>query len=195
MIAMVGWLDLRLTFDDGEAKGLTCLAGGDHLDFLGYSLCLVSGEIRDSLKETGDVASVEFNVVQVLLKHYSKAKPATRAGKLVKFADLPGGHAYEAAFLQRAVQPVAEAFGDDPEKLVRCAKRFGGSALTYSDCSVEVPALPHLPLTIIVRLRSEFPATANILYDQTANNYLPTEDLAVLAELTTPRLLQALNTS
>jgi hypothetical protein len=31
------------------------------------------------------------------------------------------------------------------------------------------------------------------LFDQSANNYLPTEDLAVLTELTSSRLLRAKN--
>jgi hypothetical protein len=142
------------------------------------------------LKGKGDVGKLEFEVLQVLLRHYAKAEPVERAGILVKFACLPGGYAYEKAFLQRAVQPVAEAFGDEPERLVECAKRLGGFAVSFGDCTVEVPALPRIPLTVVVWRRSEFPAQANILYDQTANNYLPTEDLAVLGELTTARLIQ-----
>ena len=165
------------------------------MEFLGYVVNLDSGEIRDSLKETGDVGKLEFEVLQVLLRHYAKAESVERAGILVKFACLPGGYAYEKAFLKRAVEPIAEAFGDEPKRLVECAERFGGFGVSFGDCAVEVPALPHLPLTIIVWRRSEFPATANILYDQTANNYLPTEDLAILGELTTARLMQALSTS
>jgi Domain of unknown function (DUF3786) len=181
---------LRLNFDEGEVERLKRLAGSSRLEFLGYVVNLDSREIHDSLKETADVARLEFEVLQVLLKHYAKAEPVARAAKLVKFADLPGGRAYEEAFLQRAVQPVAEAFGDEPEKLVECAERFGGFALSFGDCSVEIPTLPRIPLTIIIWRKSEFPAQANILYDETASNYLPTEDLAVLSELTTARLLQ-----
>ena len=186
---------LRLTFNEGEVEGLERLAGGCRLEFLGYVLDLGSGEIRDSLTETSNVGKVESEVLRVLLRHYAKAEPVERAGMLVKFACLPGGYAYEKAFLKRAVEPVAKAFGDEPERLVECAKKLNGFALTFGDCSVEVPALPHLPLTIIVWRRSEFPSQANTLYDQTANNYLPTEDLAVLGELTTVRIFQALNTS
>ena len=165
------------------------------MEFLGYVVNLDSGGVRDSLRENGAVERMEFEVLQVLLRHFAKAEPVERAGMLVKFACLPGGYAYEKAFLQRAVQPVAEAFGDEPEKLVECVKKLNGFALSFGDCSVEVPALPHIPLTIILWRKSEFPAEANVLYDQTANNYLPTEDLAVLGELTTARLIQALKTS
>jgi hypothetical protein len=162
---------LRVKFDDGEIEKLKRLCGGGRLEFLGFVVNLESGEIGESLKGNGDVARVEFEVLQVLLKHYAKSEPVEKAGKLVRFACLPGGYAYEKAFLRRAVQPVAEAFGDEPERLVECAKRLGGFGVSFGDCAVEVPALPRIPLTIVVWRRSEFPATANTLYDQTANNY------------------------
>ncbi len=151
---------------------------------------LDSDEIHDSLKLNAEVMT-EFYVPKVLLFHYSKAEPTTKSGNLVKFANLEGGQAYETAFLNRAVKPLAEVFGDKPEELGRYAERFGGYILSYGDCSVEIPALPHIPLKIILWQKREFPAEANILYDATANDYLPTEDLAVLGELMTARLIQA----
>jgi len=186
---------LRLRLEEDEKKRLKHLAdsGSRCLEFLGYVVDLESGDISDSLRKTADVANVEFEVVQVLLSHYSKAEPVEIAGKLVRFADLPGGLAYEKAFLQRAVQPIADDFGDDPERLVECAKQLNGFALSHGDSSVEIPAFPRIPLVIILWRASEFPTSANILYDESASNYLPTEDLAVLGGLTTSRLLQALN--
>ena len=165
------------------------------MELLGYVVDLESGEVYDCLQKTADVANLEFEVLQVLLAHYSEAEPVERASKLVRFADLPGGHAYEGAFLQRAVQPIADVFGDEPGKLVESSKRLNGHVLAYGDFSVEIPALPRIPLVIILWRVSEFPASATILYDESASSYLPTEDLAVLGELTTARLLQALSYS
>jgi hypothetical protein len=126
----------------------------------------------------------------VLLSHYAKSEPIKASGKLIKFADLPGGYAYEKAFLKRAVQPLAEVFGEKPEKMCEHMDWLGGHELTFGDCSVAIPALPHLPLTIIVWRRSEFPAEATVLFDATASHYLPTEDLAVLGELAIARMLR-----
>ena len=106
---------------------------------------------------------------------------------------MPGGHAYEGVFLQRAVQPIANVFGDEPERLVEASKRLNGHVLAYGDFSVEIPALPRIPLVMILWCASEFPASATILCDESASSYLPTEDLAVLGELMTARLLQSLN--
>jgi len=185
---------LRLIFSEGEVEGLKLLAGNGRLELLGFVVNLESGEVRDSLREAGDVTKVEFEVLQVLLAHYAKSEPVELSRVLVKFADLPGGRAYEGAFLKRAVQPIADSFGDEPEKMLECAKRLNGFALTYCDYSVEIPALPHLPVTIILWQQSEFAATATLLFDHSASRYLPTEDLAVLGELTTARLQQGLGT-
>ena len=183
---------LRLIFGVGEVEGLKRLACNGHLELLGFVVNLESGEVRDSLREAGDITKVEFEVLQVLLTHYAKSEPVELSRQLVKFADLPGGRAYEGAFFGRAVQPIADSFGDKPERLFECAKRLNGFALAYCDYSVEIPALPHLPLTIILWQQSEFPATATLLFDHSASRYLPTEDLAVLGELTTARLRQGL---
>ena len=182
-----------MSLDEDECQGLKRLVGRSRLELLGYVVDLESGEVYDWLRKTADVANVEFEVLQVLLAHYRKAEPVERASKLVRFADLPGGHAYEGAFLLRAVQPIADVFGDEPEKLVEASKRLNGHVLAYGDFSVEIPALPRIPLVVILWRASEFPASATTLYDESASGYLPTEDLAVLGQLTTSRLLQALN--
>jgi hypothetical protein len=55
---------------------------------------------------------------------------------------------------------------------------------------VEIPVL-EIPIVYILWRTSEFPASATTLFDASASHYLPTEDLAVLAELTTIRLEQS----
>jgi hypothetical protein len=104
---------------------------------------------------------------------------------------LPGGNAYEKTFNERAIEPVAKIFGDKPEALVEAAKLLNGVALTYGDSSVEIPFLKGLIIMFIVWKSGEFPASATVLFDESASHYLPTEDLAVLAELTTIRLEQS----
>jgi Domain of unknown function (DUF3786) len=185
---------LRLNYGEHETTQLQLLAGssGSGFGFLGYAVDLAAGEIRDSLRRTPKLRSLEFAVLQTLLVHYSRAEPGEKANKLVKFGSLPGGLAYEKAFMQRAVQPIAEAFGSKPEKLMECAKAFGGVAKAYGDSAVEIFGLPRIPLVIILWRGSEFSAEASMLFDESASRYLPTEDLAVLGELTTSRLIEAL---
>lgn len=154
--------------------------------FLGYVVELDCGKIYDKLKS---VYVRNPKTLYVLLTHYSRAEPIEKARKLIRFADLPGGYAYEEAFMKRAVLPLAKMFGNKPAALTKASKVLDGVKLTYGNASVEIAALPKIPLTYILwQGDKEIQSSANILYDVSASNYLPTEDLAVLAELTTSRL-------
>jgi hypothetical protein len=158
---------------------------GDSLDFLKYSLNLESGEIFDHLRNKAIINPIYF---YTLLTHYAKANP-TEKGNLKRFGDMPGGKAYEAAFKKRAIAPIADLFGSNLKALVEAAKLLNGFEVKYRDIPVEIPALPKIPLTYIVwGGDEEIQASSNILFDSSASHYLPTEDLAVLGELTTLRL-------
>jgi len=161
----------------------------NHLEFLGYVIVLESGKVHDKIKNSY-VRNPE--TLYVLLAHYSLAKPIESAGRLTKFRNLPGGYAYEEAFTKRAVSPIAETFGDKTEMLIEAAKSLSGIKREYGDSSVEIPALPKIPIVYILWKGDEFPASATILFDTSASHYLPTEDIAVLAELTTARLRHSL---
>jgi len=167
--------------------------GGNRLELLGYSLDLDSGEIRDQLKKDTVSCDKDAETLLVLLAHYAAAEPAEITGKLVKFRDLPGGYAYEEAFNKRVIQPLATVFENKPEGLVQAAKLLKGIALNYGDSSVQIPFL-EVHVVCILWKTEEFPASATVLFEESASRVLPTEDLAVLAELITIRLERSWNT-
>jgi hypothetical protein len=168
-------LDGRLGFEQGS------------LSFLGYVVDLGSGDVYDKVMQRH---LNEPESLYLLLNHYSQSKPIETAGKLIVFRDLPGGYAYEAAFVQRAVRPVSEIFASKAEALVKSAEVLRGVRKQYGDVSVEIPSLPQVPLTYVIWTGDEeLRSSANILFDASASSYLPTEDLAVLGELSTRRLI------
>ncbi len=170
---------------------------GKHLEvegayqFLGYNLNLKTGEFTDLLEKEAN--AVEMYIVTVLLRHYLQAAPVATQGKLVKFEELPGGHSYGKAFNERAITPIEEGFGKNPADLIEAARRIGGKQSSFGDASVEVPTLKGIPLIFVLWQgeEGEFPAAANVLFYESASSYLPTEDLAVLGELVSHRLLKA----
>jgi hypothetical protein len=185
---------MKLRIQEEQLEHLSKLLGvqaNAEYQCLGYSINLRNGNIKDQLNKDTHHNEPEVQILTVLLSHYILGKQAPKTGKLVKFKDLPGGYAYERAFMQRAVQPIASAFGENPAELVEAAKLLGGKALALGDASAEIPALGGVDLVYIVWAKGEFPATASILYDESASQYLPTEDLAILAELATGRLIKA----
>ncbi len=184
---------IKLNLQDQTLQKLKQLFSGGACDFLGFTLDLEAGGLTDKLhgESVLEINEGNIQIVTTLLEHYASAKSTILAGKLIKFRDLPSGCAYEGAFNQRAIQPIAEVFGEKPNGITKAAKLLGGFQLELGDASVEISALKGIPLTYIVWGSDEFGGSASILYDQSASNYLPTEDLAVLGELTTMRLIQA----
>jgi hypothetical protein len=168
-------------------------SGCNCLELLGYTVDLDSGDVCDRLKKDRLRSERDVEILHVLLAHYVAAEPVERTGKLMKFRDLPGGYAYEKTFIQRVIQPIATIFGDKPEALAKAARLLGGVVLTYGDASVEIPFLK-VPIVYMLWKTDEFPASATAFFDESASHYLPTEDLAVLAELTTIRLEQSWST-
>lgn len=162
-------------------------------NFLAFNLNLETATLTDSLdsNQIKNLTEWHLQLLATLLEHYALAKTTPPTGKLVKFKDIPGGHAYEGAFDKRAIQPVAHFFGEKPAEMTKAAKLLGGVERSFGDASFEVEALKGIPLTYILWGAEEFSASANILYDESASNYLPTEDLAVLGEATTSRLIKA----
>ena len=182
----------KLNFKSETLEKLKQLAGTNTFKFLGFTLDLDKSTITDNLPHVGEnLSEWAIQILTTLLCHYSLANPIAPTGTLVKYKDIPGGYAYEGAFIKRAIEPIAEAFGENPKKLLKAANLLGGTKLALGDASVEIPALKGIPLTYILWGKEDFPASANILYDASASSYLPTEDLAVLGELCTLRLIEA----
>lgn len=183
---------IKLNLNEETLTKLQSLTGASSYDFLGFTLDLKNSTLTDNLNQLEqNLSEWAIQILTVLLSHYASANPIAQTGKLLKFKDVPGGYAYEDAFAKRAIEPVADCFGENPDELPKAARLLGGTQLEIGDASAQIPALKGILLTYILWGTDEFTASANILYDASASNYLPTEDLAVLGEITTLRLIEA----
>lgn len=182
----------KLNLELSTLQKLKKLTGMNRYEFLGYTLDLDKSTITDNLPQLMvNLSEWATQIFTALLRHYSSANPIAQTGTLVKYKDIPGGYSYEDAFIKRAIQPIAEVFGEKPKELLKAANLLGATKLVLGDVSFEILSLKGIPLTYILWGKEEFPASANILYDASASSYLPTEDLAVLGELSTLRLIEA----
>ncbi|MFQ6086578.1 MAG: DUF3786 domain-containing protein [Candidatus Bathyarchaeia archaeon] len=160
------------------------------LKFLGLSLFLEDGRIHDDLRQT--FCSNIKPSVYCILSGYADAHPMPETRRLVSFAQLWGGRSYQSVFAQRVAKPIERVFGSKASTIHQAAKLLGGEKVSYGDCSVKIYSLPLVPITIVLWTRtSEFPASASVLFDSSANNYLSTEQLVMLSELTSVRLRHA----
>lgn len=159
------------------------------LPFLGrvYRVTWPGGEVR--LFNTNKEASTAVSLIA--LHYLVKAGGKPPAGKWLPFRRLWGGDTFNPAFRKRALDPLADFYGKK-EALFKevVLNRLHGRPGKETN-SFLVMALPRLPL--LLRLESgdgEVPPRATILFDAAANEYLVTEDLAVLGEVLAVRLLR-----
>jgi len=171
-------------------RGRLGFADSSSLRFLKLTLSLETGRIQDEIRNK-PFPEIEPSVY-CILSGYAESQPTVETHKLISYSQLPGGQGYHNAFIRRAVKPIEKTFGSDAQRLWETAKLLDSERLSYGDCSVKIHALPLVPITIILHgATSEFSASANMLFDSSASNYLSTEQLAMLGELTTARLRHA----
>jgi hypothetical protein len=182
--------------DRCAAAGYAWGPAGARIRFLDTELVLEPDAARlyrdDPGGDAGDAsAALERRLSEeIVLLHYLARTPGRPpAGRWVGFDQLPGGAFYGGTFRLRAEAPLARAFGADPRRLLEAAAGMDAGAAAYGDAALVVPALPRVPLLIVVwRGDDEIAANAKVLFDADAEAHLLTEDLVVLGEIVTRRL-------
>ncbi len=131
---------------------------------------------------------------KVLILHYfttAKGTPAT--GRLITFRELPEGTVYSPTFSKRTIKPLVDNFGKEPYRLVEISETMGGHRADYGDIAVTLNAFSRVPITIVLwRGDDEFTPQGSILFDANITDYLSTEDITVVCEIITWRLVRHL---
>ncbi|MCL1812186.1 MAG: DUF3786 domain-containing protein [Treponema sp.] len=130
---------------------------------------------------------------KILWLHYLTAGGSKKqSGRLIAYREVAPALFYEPNFYKRAVKPLADCFGKNPENLITTGESLGGKKTAFGDAAVTINVLPYLPVTFIIWAEcEEFPPDGNILFDQTAKTWFDAEDLAVLASAAVYELIGA----
>jgi hypothetical protein len=130
---------------------------------------------------------------KILILHYlTQAKGLPLTGNLIAYQELREGAAYYPSFFKRAVKPIIDYFGANPERIYDASEKMGGYKASLRDVSVIIPAFSRVPITLVIwRGDDEFPPNANILFDSTILDNLPVEDINVLCQLITWQLIKS----
>jgi len=155
------------------------------LPYLGriYRISWPAGEVLSY--STGKEAPTATAII--LIHYLTRAAGKPPAGKWIPFRHLWGGDAFNTAFQKSCPAPLEKFFGKKSSLFARLVQERLHARPAREASSFIVMALPRLPL--LLRL-GEIPPRATILFDETANDYLVTEDLAVLGQQLTARLLR-----
>jgi len=159
------------------------------VDYLGKPYVISFPDLDVTLKgETGKLPLRE----KILVLHYlAQAKGTAAAGNLITYRDLPGGVVYFPTFSKRTTDQLTRHFGNEPELLVKASKALGGTEIDMGDAGVVIYGFPRTPITIILWIGDEeLPAQLNILFDANITDYLESEDVTVLCEVLTWKLVR-----
>ena len=118
----------------------------------------------------------------VMINYLSRADGTPLSYEYISYRGLDGGNVFYDAFYKTAIEPLARAFGSNPASLLAAGALFGGTPVQKgTGTGILLFFLPRVLLLCQVWPGDdEFPASANILFDSTANHYLHTEDLAAM---------------
>jgi hypothetical protein len=151
-----------------------------------YSITLPNIEI--SLKDGEERVPIKD---KILILHYlTQATGAPHTNKLITYGQIEGGKFYCPVFVKRNLEPILGCFGNQPELLVDVAQKLGGKRANYGDVSVSIDAFPMARIFFIIwKGDDEVPHGGNILFDGNIKNYLASEDVCVLTEILTWKLI------
>ena len=154
-----------------------------------YFITVPGGEI--STANPGEEVQIRD---KILILHYLlTAHDIHLSPNLISYKELPEGAGYYPTFSQRSIKPFVKAFGGEPQRLVPIAERLGGRRADFGDVSATVNAFPMVPITFVLwQGDAEFPPEGNILLDSTISHFLPAEDIIVVCETVSRKLVRLL---
>ena len=130
-------------------------------------------------------------VTRILLLHYlirADGNPLT--GRWVAYKDIPGGLLYAGVFARRVTDPLQRRFGMTAESFKETGIKSGGDPVAIGDASFILKAFPYVPLQYVLwEGDEEFPPSVQVLFDASVDHYLTLEDIVVLGQVMTGRLI------
>jgi hypothetical protein len=148
--------------------------------------------LPEGILETPGGDSISLREEILILHYLEKASGIPLTGNWVSFAEIPGGAFYHPVFLQRSKASLVKFFGEDPQRfLVLASEEAGGEPWEMGDTGVKIQAFPRVALGMVLwKGDAEFPPEGNVLFDSSITDYLPAEDIVILAETVVWRLIK-----
>jgi hypothetical protein len=161
------------------------------VEYLNQSYQITLPDVEISLVDSEEEVPIRD---KILILHYlTQAKGNPLTNEVIAYKQLPGGSNYFPTFYKRAIKPLVDHFGGQPNRLMDAAKELGGYKADYGDTGATINAFSRVPITLVMwRGDEEFPPEGNILFDATISDYLSTEDINVLCEIIAWKLVKYL---
>lgn len=158
-------------------------------------LPVLSGEVLVTFPDVEVSASPgigSFTLNLLSLLYLANTNGAAARGEWVAYRELAGGRFYEPVVKRSVEDPVASAFGDDPEGFLEACRAAGGEREALGDAACSFTLFPHVGIAFVLwRGDDEFPASVQTLYDAGSTDHLTAFDLRMGAQDIASRLLKS----
>lgn len=177
----IGYLDTHPEIDYNKEDGIIALS------FFQRPYTISYPELAFSCPQEPVISLVS----KIIILHYLiNATHTSRTGQLTNYGGIPGGSFYFPVFKRKTTDILLAKLGNNGEALKRAGEALGAAATSLGDVSFTIRALPDIDLTIIFWEGDEdFPSAYDILFDAAIDRYLSLEDIVVLAQMATKRIL------
>jgi len=166
------------------------------INYLTRPYLITLPEVEISLNDNDDEEKVPIKDRILILHYLTRATGAPFTNKLITYGQIEGGKFYCPVFVRRNLDPILNCFGDKPEALIEVSKKMGGERSHYGDVSICINVFPMARIFIIIwQGDDEVPHGGNILFDGNIRHYLASEDVCVLTEILTWKLINLAKTS
>ncbi|HHV35296.1 MAG TPA: DUF3786 domain-containing protein [Syntrophomonadaceae bacterium] len=136
-----------------------------------------------------DPTDLPLDERSLILQYLVQATGEPLSERWISYAELPNGMLHDRPFRIEAVEPLIQAFGGQPGRLLQVSRTLGGQEIGMGDIGVMIPVFPRIPVAVILWVADEeFSARANMIFDASAPKYLTTAALYVLGSVVTRRL-------
>jgi hypothetical protein len=110
------------------------------------------------------------------LWYLGKAKNKPLSGRLASPASLSGGEIFQKGTHVLPLDQIASRYGNDLDGFYKKGLELGGKQLEHGDASLLLYPFPRVPVTLILWGPDEdFPARADMFFDMTCEQHLPTD--------------------
>lgn len=149
-------------------------------------------EVHRSGDPSGEALPATALETAFLLYYFATADGAPLEERWIAFSDLADGRFYTQAFEGYTGKELARSFGENLGAFEHAAASLGGRRIALGDAAFSFAALPRFAIAAVFwRGDEDFPSTCRLLFDASANHYLPTDACAVLGSGLTRMLIKA----
>lgn len=128
---------------------------------------------------------------KILILHYLvNSREIPEAGTLIGPKEIETGSIYYPSVISRVYRPTVEKFGKTPNEFLKKALELNAEKSDFSEYAVKFTVFPKVKLLFVLHPEdAEFPADCQVLFDANINQLLETEDIVVMCEEITERLI------